>query len=407
MRRVVVTGLGAISALGANREEFWRRLCAGESGIGPLEGFPTDGLSVKVAAQARGYDPRAHFDPKRLDLLDRFSQFALVAAREAVKDAGLGTPLGEDLGARTAVVLGVGMGGKGTEDESFRQLYALGQQRFSPFLIPRSMPSAAASHLTMEFGVTGPGLTIATACAASTHAAGYAFWLVRSGVADIALAGGSEAPFTVGSLKGWEAMRVMAPDTCRPFSRDRKGMVLGEGGAVVVIESREHARARGARIYAEMAGFGMSSDAGHITQPSETGAARAMNAALRDAGLGPEQIGYVNAHGTGTAANDLTETRALHRVFGADAGRLAVSSTKSMHGHALGASGALELVGTVLALHEGILPPTANFTSPGEDCDLDYIPNRARRADVEAALSNSFAFGGLNAVVCVKRWEEA
>jgi nodulation protein E len=228
--------------------------------------------------------------------------------------------------------------------------------------------------------------------------------MVRSGLVEAALAGGSEAPFSLGSLRGWEGVRVMAPDTCRPFSRDRKGMVLGEGGAVAVLETEERARARGARIYGEIAGFGMSSDAAHITQPSETGAARAMEAALRDAGVSREAVGYVNAHGTGTTANDVTETQAIRRVFGGHADRLAVSSTKSMHGHALGAAGALELAATLLALHDGILPPTANFTEPGPGCDLDYVPNQAREARVGAALSNSFAFGGLNAVLCVRRW---
>jgi len=400
MRRVVVTGIGAISALGLDRVALWEALRSGRSGIGPVEGVRLDGLTAKVGAQVKGYDPAAHFDLKRLDLLDRFTQFALLAAREAVTDAGLKS----GLGSRTAVVLGAGMAGKLTEDEAYHQLYALGQQRFSPFIIPKSMPSAATSHVTMEFGITGPGLTISTACAASTHAVGYALSLLRGGAADVALAGGSEASFSYACLKSWEAMRVMAPDTCRPFSADRKGMVLGEGAAILVLETAEGAARRGARVYAEIAGFGMSSDAGHITQPSEDGAARAMQAALDDASLGPEDIGYINAHGTGTPSNDLTETRAIRRVFGPHADRLVVSSTKSMHGHALGAAGALEAAATVLALDKGILPPTANFTTPGEGCDLDYAPNAARPAEVEAALSNSFAFGGLNAVLSVRRW---
>lgn len=406
MRRVVITGLGAISALGPDRASFWNALCAGRSAIGPLEGFPVDHLTVRVAAQMKDYNPASHFDTKRVDLLDPFSQYALIAAGEALRDAGLDAGLQRNaaLGERTAVLMGAGMAGKITEDEAFERLYAQGQKRFSPYIIPRSMANAAASQITMEFGVMGPGITISTACAASTHAAGLALSILRSGQADVALAGGSEAPFALGPLKSWEAVRVMAPDTCRPFCRDRKGMVLGEGAAVVVLETEEHARARGARIYAELAGFGMSSDAGHITQPSESGAARAMDAALRDAALDPAAIGYVNAHGTGTVANDATETRAVRKVFGAHASRLAVSGTKSMHGHALGASGALELVATALALSEGVLPPTANFTEPGEGCDLDYVPNTARRAEVEAALSNSFAFGGLNAVLCLRRW---
>jgi nodulation protein E len=404
MHRVVVTGLGAISALGPDAKTLWRNIAAGRSAIGPLEGFPANGLTIKVAAQVRDYDPAAHFDAKRLDLLDRFSQFALIAGREAMRDADFQPD--RELAAQTAVVMGAGMAGQVTEDEAFHQLYVLGLKRFSPYVVPRIMANAAASQMTMEFGITGPGLTISTACSASNHAIGVAFGMLRSGQVEAALAGGSEAPFCLGPLKAWEAVRVTAPDTCRPFSRDRKGMVLGEGAGVVVLETEERARARGARIYAEIAGFGMSSDAGHITQPSETGAARAMRAALLDAGADPGEIGYINAHGTGTVANDITETRAIHEVFGAHAGRLAVSGTKSMHGHALGASAALEFIVTARALYEGILPPTANFTSPGEGCDLDYIPNEARRQQVEAALSNSFAFGGLNAVLCLRRWQE-
>ncbi len=402
MRRVLVTGLGTVSALGPDTATFWQALEAGRSGIAPLEGELAGQTSVAVAAQARWYEPAERFPAKQLDLLDRFSQLALLAAREAVRDAGLS--FAGELGERSAVVLGAGMAGKATEDAAFHQLYAQGQRRFSPFLIPRAMASAAASQVTMEFGITGPGLTVSTACSSANHAFGLAVWMVRSGLVEAALAGGSEAPFSLGSLRAWEAVRVMAPDTCRPFSRDRKGMVLGEGAAVAVLEAEERARRRGARVYGEIAGFGMSSDAGHITQPSESGAARAMEAALRDAGLAPEVIGYINAHGTGTAANDATETRAIRRVFGPQADRLAVSSTKSMHGHALGAAGALELAATLLAIERGVLPPTANFTGPAEDCDLDCVPNQAREARVEAALSNSFAFGGLNAVLCVRRW---
>jgi nodulation protein E len=403
MPRVVVTGLGTVSALGPDTASFWRSLVAGQSGIRPVEGELAGKTSAAVGAQACGYDPLQHFDVKHLDLLDRFSQFALLAAREAARDSGLSFD-GEQ-GERTAVIMGTGVAGKTTEDEAFRQLYGHDQKRFSPFIIPRTMANAATSQITMDLGITGPSLTVSTACSSANHAIGLALGMVRSGLVDAALAGGSEAPFSLGMIRGWEGVRVLAPDTCRPFSRDRKGLVLGEGGAVVVLEPEERARARGANIYGEVGGFGMSSDAGHITQPSETGAARAMEAALRDAGMSGEEVGYINAHGTGTLANDITETQAIHRVFGSHAGRLAVSSTKSMHGHALGAAGALELVATLLALREGLLPPTANFLAPGEGCDLDYVPLRAREVRVGAALSNSFAFGGLNAVLCVRRWE--
>src|SRR4029077_11083697 len=294
------------------------------------------------------------------------------------------------------------VGGQGTEDAGFHSVYKMGQNRVHPLTIPKTMANAGASHISMEFGITGPSYTISTACSSASHAIGQAFWMVRSGAAPMAITGGSEAPFSWGILKAWEAMRVVSPDTCRPFSKDRHGMVLGEGAAMFVLEPLEAAEARGARIYAELVGFGMSSDACHITQPSKEGAARAMRAALRSAGLAPEQIGYINAHGTATPANDPTETAAIREVFGGHAERLAVSSTKSMHGHALGAAAALECLATAIALASGVLPPTANFREPDPECDLDIIPNTARQRQVEYAMSNSFAFGGLNAVLVLK-----
>jgi nodulation protein E len=308
-----------------------------------------------------------------------------------------------ELKESAAIVTGSCVGGKTTEDIGFHDVYKLGLNRVHPLTIPKTMANAGASHISMEFGITGPSFTISTACASAGHAIGQAFWMVRSGMTDLAITGGSEAPFSFGILKAWEAMRVVSPETCRPFSKDRRGMVLGEGSAMFVLESLEAAQARGARIHAEIVGVGMSADACHITQPSADGAARAMRAALRDAGLKPEQIGYINAHGTGTVANDLTETAAIKAVFGEYAARLPVSSTKSMHGHALGAAAALECLATVLALRDGVLPPTANFSLPDPECDLDVIPNQARAVQVEYALSNSFAFGGLNAVLALRR----
>jgi nodulation protein E len=269
--------------------------------------------------------------------------------------------------------------------------------------IPKTMANAGASAISQEFGITGPAFTISTACSSSAHAIGQAFSMVRSGMSDVALTGGSEAPFSYGILKAWEAMRVISPAVCRPFSKDRNGMVLGEGGAMLVIESLEHATARGAKPIAEIVGFGMSSDAHHITQPSAEGAAKAIRMALKDAVIGPEQIDYINAHGTGTTVNDATETCALHLAFGDHAQRLAISSTKAMHGHTLGAAGAIESAAAILALAGGILPPTIHFNEPDPACDLDYIPNCPRRADIEYALSNSFAFGGLNAVLAFRR----
>jgi nodulation protein E len=264
------------------------------------------------------------------------------------------------------------------------------------------MANAAASQISMEMGLTGPAFTISTACSSSNHAFAQALALLRSGMADAAIAGGSEAPFSFGLLKAWEAMRVVAPDTCRPFCRDRKGMILGEGGGMLMLEPLDAAKARGARIYAELAGAGMSADAHHLTQPTIEGPARAMRIALSDACLAPDEIGYINAHGTGTPGNDPAETRAIREVFGAAADRIPISSTKSMHGHGLGAAGAIEAVATILAMREGLLPPTANFTEADPACDLDYIPNTARAAKVGATLSNSFAFGGLNAVIAFR-----
>jgi len=401
-RRVVISGIGVISALGLDRATFWRSLCEGRSGIAPIEAVDRSGLRCQNGAEVRGYTAEDHFDLKQAGFLDRFAQFALIAAREAVKDAGIEwtTALRE----RSAVVTGSCVGGQTTQDDGFVALYREKHDRVAPLTIPKTMANAGASCISLEFGLTGPTYTVSTACSSSNHAIGQAFWLVRHGLVDLALTGGSEAPFSMGLLKAWEALRVVSPDTCRPFAKDRRGMILGEGGAMLVIELLEAARARGAGIYAEIAGFGMSSDAYHITQPSVEGPARAMTAALADAAMPPEAVGYVNAHGTGTPTNDPTEARALYSVFGKRAAGLAVSSTKSMHGHALGAAGAIEAAATALGLKNGILPPTANFTEPDPECELDVIPNMARRAEVDCALSNSFAFGGLNAVLAFRRW---
>ncbi len=400
-RRVAVTGLGAISALGNDVSCFWNALIAGRSGIARIESVDLSGLRFQNGAEVRDYDPAQHFEPSQADLLDRFAQFALIAARQAVRDAGIEfTP---ELRQRTAIVTGSSVGGQSTQDSQFWEVYGRKSPRVHPLTIARIMPNAGASHISMEFGITGPAFTVSTACASSNHAIGQAFWMVRSGAAELAIAGGSETPFSFGFLKAWEAMRVIAPDTCRPFSRDRRGLILGEGAAMLVLEPLERAQARGASVYAEIAGFGMSADAGHITTPSTDGPARAMQAALQDAAVAPDAVGYINAHGTGTPNNDPTETRAIRQVFGGHAEKLAVSSTKSMHGHALGAASALEAVATVLALRNGMLPPTANFTTPDPECDLDVIPNEARPAEVEYALSNAFAFGGLNAVLAFRR----
>lgn len=400
MRRVAITGIGVLSAIGRNREEFEQSLREGRSGLLPLTDPAHREFRFNNGGEVPGFNAADHFSLKEADMIDRFAQFAVVAAREAVIHSGIEWT--SDLRENSAIVTGSCIGGQATEDQGFFDVYKMGKPRVHPMTIPKTMANAGASAISLEFGITGPAFTIATACSSSAHAIGQAFFMVRSGMCDVALTGGSEAPFSYGVLKAWEAMRVVSPDVCRPFSRNRNGMILGEGAAMLVLESFEHAEARGARQVAEVAGFGMSSDAHHITQPSAEGAAKAIRAALKDAGIAPEQVGYVNAHGTGTLVNDPTETRALHLAFGDHARRLAISSTKSMHGHTLGAAGAIESTAAIIALSTGILPPTINFTEPDPDCDLDYIPNKAREQRVEYALSNSFAFGGLNAVLAFK-----
>jgi len=401
-RRVAITGLGIISALGLDLSENWKSLSEGRSGIGPLEVPDVAGVGLKMpnGAQVHGFDPLKHFVGGKDAQLDRFAQFSVVAAREAFHDSQL--ELSPEQKKNAAIVCGSAVGGQAAIESGFEDLWVQGRGRVHPLTIPKTMANAGASHISMDLGLAGPVYTVSTACSSANHAIGQAFRLVRDGDADLAVTGGAEAFFTIGMLKAWEAMRVVAPDTCRPFSKDRRGMILGEGGAMMILEPMEFARARGAKIYAEVCGMGMTSDAHHLTQPTIDGPARAMRGALREGGLSPEEIGYINAHGTGTAGNDPVETKAIHEVFGAHAKKLAVSSTKSMHGHALGAAGALEAIATILALYYGILPPTANFTEADPECDLDYIPNKPREQKVAAALSNSFAFGGLNAVVAFR-----
>lgn len=401
MRRVVITGMGCVSALGASAAETWAGMKAGRAGIAALTGLDDPTLKTPVAAQARDFRALDHFDEKRLVLLDPVSQFALVSARQAVAQAGI--RFDGELAERTAVVIGTGIGGASTQDQMAKRLYGEGNPRVHPMAIVRVMPNAPASQISLEFGLRGPVFAVASACASSNHAIAQALMLLQTGGADVALAGGSEACITVGTVKAWEAMRVMADDTCRPFSAGRRGLVLGEGAGVFVLETLEHARARGATILAELAGAGMTADAADIVMPDAGGAARAMRLALNQAGLDPRDVDYINAHGTGTAANDSTETKAIRAVFGAHADALAVSSTKSMHGHALGGGGAIELVAALGAITEGVVPPTINHTAPDPACDLNVVPNAAQERPVRAALSNSFAFGGLNAVLALKR----
>ena len=401
MKRVVITGAGTLNPLGADVAATFAAMREGRGAVGPLSCADVDRLSVQIGAEIRGFDPEAHFPRTRLPLLDRFTQIALVAARQAVAQSGL--ELTEETALRAGVVMGTAGGGNTTVDDNYRTVYEQGKNRVHPFVVPRLMHNAAASHISMEFGLKGPAFTVATACASSNHAMGQALALLRSGMADVMLSGGSEAMLSFGGIKAWEGLRVMARDTCRPFSADRTGMVQGEGGAVFVLETLEHAQARGAPILAEVAGFGMSADAGDIVMPDLDGPVRAMRAALADAGVAPEEIGYVNAHGTGTAANDRVESQALRVVMGAHLDHLPVSSTKSMHGHLIGGTSAVELLACLMALQEGVIAPTINHQAHDPDCVPDPVPNTARAAKVDIAMSNAFAFGGLNAVLVLRR----
>lgn len=397
MNRVAVTGVGLICALGNSVSEAWLRIAAGECGIRPLSDGGKPAYKFQVGAQALAFDPLQHFSEKDLIILERFAQFAAVAGREAVDQSGLAgsSVLSED----TAVITGTSVGGQFTEEEGYIRLYRENNPRVAPLTIPRTMSNAGASRISLEFGIRGPVYTISTACSSSNHAVGQAFHMVRSGQVTAAIAGGSEAVFSEGLLRAWEAMRVVSPDVCRPFSIDRRGLSLGEGAGMLVLEDWEHAKARGAEVLAEIIGFGMSSDAHHITQPSVDGPIRSMKWALRDAKITPRAVDYINAHGTGTQANDCMEAEAIRSVWQADADRLLVSSTKSMHGHTLGAAGGIEAVITVLALKHCIVPPTVNFTARDSACNLNVVPNTPLSGRLRVALSNTFAFGGLNATL--------
>jgi len=408
VRRVVITGLGVFASTGKDSESFINNLLEGRSAISRITQFDPSALSVQIAAEVPGYCSTDYFPKKRLDLIDRFTEFGLIAAGQAMESSGF--KVRDEERPRFGVMMGSGMGGAQTYEVGYSSLYARGATRVHPFTIPKSMHNAATSQICMEFGAQGPSLATSTACASAGHAIGEAFHYIKFGMADVILAGGSDSPLTFGIMRFWESVRVLASGNgnpsraCRPFSADREGLVLGEGAGVLLLEELEHAKRRGATIYAELAGFGLSSDAGHITQPTVDGPARAMRMALAAGGLNPEDIDYINAHGTGTRLNDPIETEAIKTVFGEHARKVAISSTKSMHGHAMGATAALELAATVLAMKKGVIPPTANYTVPDPECDLDYVPNQAREARIRAAVSNSFAFGGLNAVLAVRQF---
>lgn len=401
-QRVVITGIGAITPLGHTLADSWAAMRDGRPGIAEIQSFDPDPLFVKIAAEVKGFDPKLHFERAASMMMDRVAQLGVVAAREAASQCGI--DFREDIGLETSAILGTAVGGAITQEQGYRRLFEQGGDTVHPYTVPKLMVNAPASHVSMELGIRGPVYAVASACSSSNHAMSASFDLVRSGNVKVAVTGGAEACIGYGPMRAWEALRVLADDTCRPFSRDRSGMVMGEGAAIFVFEALEHAEARGAEILAEVLGFGISSDAASLVQPSVEGAARAVRAALANASLAPESIDYVNAHGTGTVLNDQTESEVMQQVFGLRTKELPVSSTKSMHGHALGAAGALEMAATVMALRDGVVPPTINFSEPDPSCELFCVPNQPIERELDVALSNSFAFGGLNAAAIVKRW---
>ncbi len=401
MNRVVITGAGTINPLGHSVAATFEAMREGRCGIGNLDIRDVERLSIKIGGQVKDYEADTRFNRQQQVLYDRFTQFTLIAAKEAIEQSGL--EFAGALAAESGVVLGTSGGGLTTQDENYRAVYEEGKNRVHPFIVPKLMNNAAASHVSMTYNLKGPSFTVATACASSNHAMGQAFWLIRNGAARAMVTGGSESMLCFGGVKAWEGLRVMSRDACRPFSANRNGMVQGEGAGVFVFEEYEHARARGAEILCEVVGFSMTSDAADIVMPSQQGAARAMSGALKDAGIDASAVEYINAHGTGTAANDKTECAAVANVFGRHADKVMISSTKSMHGHLIGGTGAVELLAVVMALKDGIVAPTIGYEEPDPECALDVVPNEARDAKVTYALSNAFAFGGMNAVLALKK----
>ncbi|MEM1351022.1 MAG: beta-ketoacyl-[acyl-carrier-protein] synthase family protein [Pseudomonadota bacterium] len=400
MKRVVITGSGTINALGHNVPTTLEAMRNGVCGIGDLDVRDVERLSIQIGGQVRGFEAEGLYNRQQMSLYDRFTQFTLAAAKEAIEQSGLS--FSGELAAKSGVVLGTAGGGVSTWDDNYRSVYEDGKNRVHPFVVPKLMNNAAASHVSMEHNLKGPSFTVSTACASSNHAMAQAFAMVRSGMAPVVVTGGSESMLCFGGIKAWEGLRVMSRDACRPFSANRNGMVQGEGAGIFVFEDHDHARARGADILCEVAGFAMSSDAADIVMPSKNGAARAMSGALADARIDRDDVGYINAHGTGTAANDKTECAAVADVFGPHADKLMISSTKSMHGHLIGGTGAVELLACIMALRDGTVAPTIGYEEPDPECALDVVPNTAREAKVKVALSNAFAFGGMNAVLALR-----
>ncbi|QDI75784.1 MULTISPECIES: beta-ketoacyl-[acyl-carrier-protein] synthase family protein [Leisingera] len=401
MKRVVITGAGTINALGHSVPATLEAMREGRCGIGELEFRDVERLAIRIGGQVRGFEAEGRFNRQQMSLYDRFTQFTLTAAKEAIAQSGL--EFHGELSAKAGVVLGNSGGGMQTLDENYRSVYEDGKNRVHPFVVPKLMNNAAAGHVSMQFNLKGPSFTVSTACASSNHAMAQAFQMVRSGMSPVMITGGSESMLCFGGVKAWEGLRVMSKDACRPFSANRNGMVQGEGAGVFVFEEYDHAKARGAEILCEVIGFAMSSDAADIVMPSKQGAARAIAGALQDARVNASEVGYINAHGTGTAANDKTECAAVADVFGPHADSLMISSTKSMHGHLIGGTGAVELLACIMALRDGVIAPTISYEEPDPECALDVVPNEAREARVDVALSNAFAFGGLNAVLALRR----
>jgi 3-oxoacyl-[acyl-carrier-protein] synthase II len=410
-RRVVITGLGVISPVGKTPQEFFSNLMAGRSGIRQLQTSFADQLAIRIAAPVENFNPAEYFSKIQLSGIERFSQFALVASEQAVRDAQL--ELNEAEQARAGVYMGSCQGGATTLEEAYVELLQRENPRIKPLTVLLTMNNAAASHISLKHHLKGPNVTYATACSSSAIAIGEAYRQIKHGYADVMLAGGSEAMLTLGAMKAWEALRTLAqqdPDdagaSCKPFAKNRSGLVLGEGAAVLVLEDAERAVKRGAKIYAELVGYDCSSDASHITKPDASGQTRTILNALRDAQLKPEDIHYINAHGTATLAGDIEETKAIKQVFGAHAHNIPVSSTKSMHGHLMGATGAVEFIAALLSLYNNAIPPTINLHEPDPECDLDYVANQGRTdMQLNAVMSNSFAFGGSNAVLIAKRFD--
>jgi 3-oxoacyl-[acyl-carrier-protein] synthase II len=415
MKRVVITGMGVVSPVGNDTESFWKALRNGESGAGPITRFDTTDFVTRYAAEVKDFDPKERIDRRDVRKMDRFSQYSVYAAREAFEQAGLLDTEGIYDPERFGVVLGVGIGGFETIEESVIALREKGPARVSPMTIPKMIANIGPAHIAINLNAHGPVYTITTACASATDAIGNAMRHIREGLADIMVAGGAEAPITPLGIAGFNVIQALTSNYnddpkrgSRPFDKDRDGFLMGEGAGLLVLESLEHARARGAHIIAEVAGNGFTNDANHLTapHPEGVGAAKAMQMALRDAGMQPEDIDYINAHGTSTPINDPTETLAIRKAFGDHADKVAVSSTKSMTGHCLGAAGAVEAVASVLAIRDGFIPPTINLEEPGEGCDLDYVPNVGRSQEVRAVMSNSLGFGGHNGVLVLRKFEE-